>query len=180
MGWLVRRAVNIVLIMGLAGATILFVPLPVSIDQVAAQPTTPLPAALSVALRYSLTERGTPARVRLQAARLMALQGGPRNSLMRLVEPLFMTARLAVFTSVTQSERHVAQFYLPRCWTQGLEGLTVPKALYLAARMAAPARTDETFIRDGMARIAERAQAADEELAAPFLAATAGPLPVCD
>ena len=177
---LFRLAVTLAILAGVAGAAVLLLPLRVTIDSVATQPTTPLPEALSVAMRYGLMQDGTPARIRLQAARLIVLRDGPRNSVMRVIEPLFLTARLAVFTNAAQSERLVAQFYLPRCWRKAHDDLTVPEALYLAARMAAPSRAEQTFIRDGMARIAKRALAADEELAAAFLAAAAGPLPVCE
>lgn len=176
---LFRLTVTLAILAGVAGAVVLFLPLRVTIDAVATQPTTPLPEAFRVALRYSLSPDAAPARVRLQAAKLMAPRG-PRDGINRLVDPLFLTARLTVFTDITQVERFVAQSYLPRCWSKGHDHLTMPEALYLAARMAAPSRADQTFIREEMARIAERALAADEELALSFRAAAAGTLPVCE
>jgi hypothetical protein len=163
----------------MAGATILYVPLRVTIDDVAAQPVAPLPDVFRVALRYALSTDGSPWHVRLQAARQLAARGA-RDGIMRLIDPLFLAMRLAAFTDIAQSEHFLAQSFRARCWTKGFSDLTVPAALYLAARAMAPAIDDDVFIRNQMARIAARALAADEKLGPAFIAAAEGPLPTCN
>jgi hypothetical protein len=177
--WLRRAAWSFALTIGLTGAAVLYFPLRVTIDDVSNQPLTPLPEAFRVALRFSLSADGSPWRVRSQAARLIAPRG-PQDGIMRLVDPLFVAIRLAAFTDITQSEHFVAQSYRPRCWTRGYADLTVPEALYLAARMQIPSSDDEVRTRTAMTRIAQRIAASDAKLAPAFIAAANGPLPICD
>jgi hypothetical protein len=169
-----------ILLIGMAGALVLFYPLDAKIDRVLAQPADPLPEVLRQAIRYSLSEDGSDGAVRFEAAKILVRSvrrpppgPGPRLS------PVLIAARLLVFSQPSQSERFVMEAYRARCWTTNLGQVKLADALYLAARTRAPAMQDAAFIRRGMRMIGQRmvkAGVISEQSLAEILDA---PLPNC-
>jgi hypothetical protein len=167
------------LLVGLAGALVFFYPLDVKIDRVRAQSVDPLPEVLRQALRYSLSEDGSDSAVRFEAAKILAADL-PGFRLNLGLWPALLSARLLVFSQVTQSERLVMETYQPRCWTAGIETTTDAEALYLAARTRSPSMQDPPFIRDGMQRIGQRLVNADVITSQVLVDITNAALPDCE
>jgi hypothetical protein len=166
------------LLVGLAGALVLFYPLDVKMDRVQAQSVAPLPEVLRQALRYSLSKDGSDSAIRFEAAKILAKDlPGFRPNLG--LWPALISARLLVFSQVTQSERLVMETYQPRCWTTDIETTTDAEALYLVARTRSPSMQDPTFILDGMRRIGQRLVSAGVLTAQALVDITNAPLPDC-
>jgi hypothetical protein len=166
------------LLVGLACGLVLFYPIYVKLDLVQAQSVTPLPEVLRQALRYSLSEDGSDSTVRFEAAKILAKDlPGFRPNLG--LWPALISARLLVFSQVTQSERLVMETYQPRCWTADIETTTDAEALYLAARTRLPSMQDPAFIPDGMRRIGQRLVNAGMITSQALVDITNAPLPDC-
>jgi hypothetical protein len=178
-GLLRHAAITLILIVGSALAAVLFYPMKATIDAVFEQPTEPLPEPFRQAWRYSISDTAAPGAVYLSAARELVRSAdypGPTLGL----RPLPVAVRLVVFARFTQVEWLGATAHMPPCWTKDLTELTADEALYLAALTVGGTAANEERIRSRMTRIAERAAEADSHYAAAFVAAAAGPLPICE
>jgi hypothetical protein len=178
-GLLRSTAITLTIIIGLALAAVLFYPMKATINAVFEQPTEPLPEPFRQAWRYSISDSASPVAVYLSASQpLVRATDYPGPGLG--IRPLPIAARLVVFARFTQVEWLGATAHMPPCWTKDLTELTADEALYLAALTVGGTAANEERIRSRMTRIAERAAEADSHYAAAFVAAAAGPLPICE